>query len=164
MAGLCRRRNGRVLQAAMIRAALPVALLLAAAACSQSSAVPMSVPTMDAIGKEFAAPPRGMAAVYFYDPQTASPRLNVTVTASGRVVGRLDTQTWMRAEFGPGEHTFWCHGGNSNDGLMMRLAPGEIRYVDVQLLPDQWWFCRIRETDPDSGRAGVINGSRAAQH
>lgn len=116
---------------------------------------------MDAGGKQFAPPPRGMAAVYFYNPQTESPVLNIT--ANGREIGRLGTQTWMRAEFSPGEHAFWCTGGNSNNRLNMRLAPGQIRYVDVFMLPGQW-FCRIRETDPGSGQAGVLNGTRAAQY
>jgi hypothetical protein len=135
--------------------------MLAVAGCSQASYVPTAPPSMDIGGKEFAPPPQGMAAVYFFNPQTESPVLNVT--ANGREIGRLGTQTWMRAEFGPGEHAFWCQGGNSDHRLMMRLAPGEIRFVDVFMLPGQW-FCRIRETNPDYGRTSVLNGSRAAQY
>ena len=82
----------------MTRAALLVALMLAVAGCSQASYVPLAPPVMDEGGKNFAPPPPGMGAVYFFNPTSASPVLNVR--ANGREIGRLGTQTWMRAEFG----------------------------------------------------------------
>jgi hypothetical protein len=102
-----------------------------------------------------------MAAVYFFNPSTASPVINVR--ADGREIGRLGTQTWMRAEFGPGVHTFHCWGGNSTNQVSIDTAPDQMRFIIVQMLPGQY-VCTISETDPDTGRAGVSNGNRAEQY
>ncbi len=138
-----------------------VALLLpfVMAAC-QSSTVAMAPPGQDAAGKQFNPPPPGTAAVYFYNPAAASPVLNVSV--DGLYIGQLGTQTWMRAEINAGHHVFRCRGGNSGNGIWLNLAPGQIRFIDVQMLPGQY-VCTIRETGPDVGRAAVLNGSRALQ-
>ena len=139
-----------------------VALLLpfVMAAC-QSSTVAMAPPGQDAAGKQFNPPPPGTAAIYFYNPAAASPVLNVSV--DGLYIGQLGTQTWMRAEINAGHHVFRCRGGNSGNGIWLNLAPGQIRFIDVQMLPGQY-VCTIRETGPDVGRAGVLNGSRALQN
>ena len=86
--------------------------------------------------------------------------LNVSV--DGLYIGQLGTQTWMRAEINAGHHVFRCRGGNSGNGIWLNLAPGQIRFIDVQMLPGQY-VCTIRETGPDVGRASVLNGSRALQ-
>ena len=54
-----------------------VLLLLGLAAC-ESSNVGMASQGQDIAGKQFAPPPPGMGAVYFFNPATASPVLNVT--------------------------------------------------------------------------------------
>ncbi len=135
-------------------------LMLGLAAC-QGSNVAMAPPGQDIAGKQFAPPPPGMGAVYFFNPSTASPVLNVT--ANGQEIGRLGTQTWVRTELAAGPYTMRCRGGNSANALQMNIAPGNIRYVDVQMLPGQY-VCSIRETDPGSGQSAVMNGSRAAQY
>ena len=84
------------------------------------SYVAMAPPQQDANGKQFAAPPYGEAALYFFNPTFASPVLNVLV--NDREVGRLGTQTWMRAEFSPGQHVVRCTGGNSSSALATRTA------------------------------------------
>ncbi|WP_020694432.1 DUF2846 domain-containing protein [Reyranella massiliensis] len=138
---------------------LAALLLLALAAC-QSSSVAMAPPGQDAAGKQFNPPPPGTAAVYFYNPAAASPVLNVAV--DGLNIGRLGTQTWMRAEINAGHHVFRCRGGDSGNSIWLNLAPGQIRFIDVQMLPGQY-VCAIRETSPEAGRAGVLNGGRALQ-
>jgi len=102
-----------------------------------------------------------MGAVYFFNPASASPVLNVR--ANGREIGRLGTQTWMRAEFAPGPNTFHCWGGNSTNQVTINVAPGDMRFIDVEMQPGQY-VCTIREADPGAGRAGVLNGSRAVQY
>lgn len=87
----------------------------------------------------------------------------LNVTANGHEIGRLGTQTWMRTELAAGPYTLRCRGGRSANAINMEIAPGNIRYVDVQMLPGQY-VCTIRETDPGSGQAAVMNGSRAAQY
>lgn len=144
----------------MLRILSALVLSLVLAAC-QSSSVPMASPGMDMAGRQFAPPPPGMAAVYFYNPATASPILNVR--ADGSEIGRLGTQTWMRAEFAAGPHTFHCWGPGATNQVTLNLSPGDMRFVDVQMLPGQY-VCTIRETDPDTGRAGVLSGGRAAQY
>lgn len=139
---------------------IAVLLMLGLAGCEGAN-VAMAPPGQDIAGKQFAPPPPGMGAVYFFNPSTASPVLNVR--ANGQEIGRLGTQTWMRAELAPGPYTMRCRGGGSANALNMEIVPGVIRYVDVQMLPGQY-VCTIRETDPGSGQAGVMNGSRAAQY
>ena len=143
-----------------MRRSMIAVLMLGLAAC-QGSNVAMAPPGQDIAGKQFAPPPPGMGAVYFFNPSTASPVLNVT--ANGQEIGRLGTQTWMRTELAAGPYTMRCRGGGSANALQMNIAPGNIRYVDVQMLPGQY-VCSIRETDPGSGQSAVMNGSRAAQY
>lgn len=139
---------------------ITVLLLLGLAACEGSN-VGMASRGQDIAGKQFAPPPPGMGAVYFVNPATASPVLNVT--ANGQEIGALGTQTWMRTELAPGPYTLRCRGGGSANAMNMSIAPGSIRYVDVQMLPGQY-VCTIRETDPGSGQAAVMSGARAAQY
>ncbi len=139
---------------------IAVLLMLGLAACEGSN-VAMAPPGQDIAGKQFGPPPAGMGAVYFVNPSTASPVLNVT--ANGQEIGRLGTQTWMRTELAAGPYTMRCRGGGSANAMNMDIAPGSIRYVDVQMLPGQY-VCAIRETDPGSGQSAIMNGSRAAQY
>ena len=138
---------------------IAAALLLVLAGC-QSSTVAMAPRGQDSAGKRFGPPPAGMGAVYFYNPSTASPVLNVTV--DGLEIGQLGTQTWMRAELAAGHHLLRCRGGNSANARWVNIAPGDMRFFDVQMLPGQY-VCSVRETDPGAGRAGVLGGSRALQ-
>jgi hypothetical protein len=135
------------------------ALLFALAAC-QSSTVAMAPPGQNAAGQQFNPPPAGMGAVYFFNPASASPVLNVSV--DGLYIGQLGTQTWMRAELAAGHHVLRCRGGNSGNSRWINIAPGDMRFFDIQMLPGQV-ICTIRETDPGTGRAGVLSGGRALQ-
>ncbi len=135
-------------------------LLLALAGCSQATTAAMAPPGQDAAGKQFASPPPGTGAIYFYSPAAASPLLNVSV--DGLYIGQLGTQTWMRTELNAGHHVLRCRGGNSGNALWINVAPGDMRFVDVQMLPGEF-ICSIRETAPGTGRAGVLSGSRALQ-
>lgn len=143
-----------------MRPAISAVLMLALAAC-QSSTVAMAPPGQDAAGKQFAPPPPGTAAIYFYNPSTASPVLNVSV--DGLYIGQLGTQTWMRTEINAGHHVFRCRGGDSSNAMWANLSPGQIRFIDVQMLPGQS-ICTIRESAPGPGRAGVLSGGRALQN
>ncbi len=127
-----------------MRKSLAALLLLALAGC-QSSSVAMAPPGQDAAGKQFNPPPPGTAAVYFYNPAAASPILNVSV--DGLYIGQLGTQTWMRAEINAGHHAFRCRGGDSGNSIWLNLAPGQIRFIDVQMLPGQY-VCTISRNQP----------------
>jgi hypothetical protein len=124
------------------------------------SYVAMAPPQQDANGKQFAAPPYGQAALYFVNPTGSGPVLNVLV--NGRDIGRLGTQTWMRAEFAPGDHLVRCIGGQSSSALAVYLAPGEIRFIDIEMNPGQP-ACSVVEAPPAAGRSAVLMGGRAFQ-
>ena len=152
-----------------VRKTWPLAALLLAACAppppgpygvSAPSYVAMAPPVQDANGKQFAAPPYGQAALYFFNPTTASPVLNVVV--NGREIGRLATQTWMRAEFSPGEHTVRCIGGASSSALSVFLMPAEIRFFEIQMVPGER-ACSVNEANSYDGRGAVLMGGRAFQ-
>ena len=149
------------------------ALLLAACAPPPSSPPPppgaygmapsnvaMASPMQDANGKQFAAPPPGLGALYFFNPTSAGPAIKVVV--NGQEIGQLGTQTWLRAELAPGERTVRCWGAASSSALSIYLAPGEIRFFDIEMNPGQP-ACSVREAPPDQGRSAVLMGGRAFQ-
>jgi hypothetical protein len=122
--------------------------------------VAMAPPGQDAAGKQFNPPPPGMAAVYFYNPTSTGPVLNVG--AGPMIVGQLAPMTWMRVELGPGWHAMRCITSNSVNPSSITLAPGSMHFVDVEMPPGAA-VCTIQESGPDAGRAGVLSGSRALQ-
>jgi hypothetical protein len=143
-----------------MRPLIALALLLAVAACQTSTPpVALATPAQDAAGKQFAPPPPGMAAVYFYNPD-ASPAVGVAV--DGREIGRLDTRTWMRAEIVAGHHVLRCRRGESVNARWVNLSAGTTHFVDVQMRPGDH-TCTIRQTDAATGRAGVLAGHRARE-
>ncbi len=136
------------------------ALLLALAACQTSTPpVALATPAQDAAGKQFAPPPPGMAAIYFYNPD-ASPVVGVAV--DGREIGLLDARTWMRAEIVAGHHVMRCRRGESVNARWVNLPAGTTHFVDVQMRPGHH-TCTIKETDAALGRAGVLAGKRARE-
>ena len=124
------------------------------------SSVPMASPGQDAAGKQFAAPPYGQAALYFFNPTNAGPVIKVVV--NGQEIGLLGTGTWMRAEFAPGERTVRCWGADSSSAISVFLMPGEIRFFEIQMVPGQR-ACSVSETSPEDGRGAVLMGGRAFQ-
>jgi hypothetical protein len=61
--------------------------MLLLAACSGPPPVSMAPASQDAAGKQFNPPPAGMAAVYFYNPTSNGPAINVTVADGDRQPG-----------------------------------------------------------------------------
>ena len=120
----------------------------------------MASPGQDAAGKRFAAPPPGQAALYFFNPTSAGPVIKVVM--NGQEIGLLGTQTWLRAELAPGERTVRCWGADSTSALSIYLAPGEMRFFDIEMNPGQP-ACSVREVPPGDGRSSVLMGGRAFQ-
>ena len=125
-------------------------------ACGSSQVTTVS-PSQEAIDRQFSPPRAGMAAVYFYNP--AGDGSAVNVMAGAMVVGQLAPKSWMRIELSPGWHAMRCITSDAANPSSITLAPGDIRYVDVEL-PGGAQACTIRETSADAGRAGVLAGSR----
>ena len=142
-------------------ATLAFAFLLTLAACvEQPTAVSMAPPSQDSAGKQFAPPPAGYAALYFYNATPVGPGLRVIV--NGREIGVLGTGTWMRAEFTGGPHNIRCTGGNSSNFIQVELAPGQMLFFNYQMMPGQP-VCSVSEVGFDQGRNGVLSGYRAYQ-
>ncbi len=55
-----------------------------------------------------------------------------------------------------------CIGGSSTSAFSIYLAPGEIRYLGIQMIPGQR-ACSLNEAGPEDGRAAVLMGGRAFQ-
>ena len=55
-----------------------------------------------------------------------------------------------------------CGTSNSANPSSITLAPGDLRFVEVDMPPGAL-ICTIQETGPDAGRNGVLAGSRALQ-
>lgn len=136
-----------------------LAATLLAAACA-ATPVATSSPGADISGKQFNPAPPGMGAIYFYYPSTVGPAINVFV--GPQQVTRLGPMTWARVELNAGWHTLRCRGPNSANSLTMSVAPGDMRFIDVEE-PVGAYTCTIQETGPDAGRAGVMAGTRALQ-
>ncbi|HEX9330113.1 MAG TPA: hypothetical protein VF915_26530 [Reyranella sp.] len=143
-----------------MRRAVVGASILLLAACSGPPPVSMAPPGQDAAGKLFNPPPAGMAAVYFYNPINNGPAINVTVGAM--VIGSLAPATWMRVELGAGWHAMSCTTANSVNPSSITVAPGQMRFIDVEMPPGSP-VCSIRETTTDTGRAAVLAGQRTMQ-
>ena len=144
-----------------MRQAVVGASMLLLAACNGPPPVSMAPPGQDAAGKRFNPPPAGMAAVYFYNPTNNGPAINVTV--GPMVIGSLAPTTWMRVELAPGWHAMSCTTANSVNPSSITLAPGQIRFIDIEMPPGSP-VCAIREASPDAGRAGVLAGQRTMQN
>ncbi len=143
-----------------MRQALLGGVMQLLAGCSGPPAVSMASQALDAAGKQFNPPPAGMAAVYFYNPTSSGPVINLTVGAM--VIGSLAPNSWMRIELSPGWHAMTCSTHNSVNPSSITLAPGHMRFIDVEMPPDAP-ACSLQEAGRDAGRAGVLAGSRAKQ-
>jgi|ERR1041384_112364 hypothetical protein len=143
-----------------MRQTVVTAGILLLAACSAPPTVSMAPPGQDAAGKQFNPPPAGMAAVYFYNPTNSGPAINVTV--GPMVIGSLAPTTWMRVELGAGWHAMSCTTANSANPSSITLAPGQMRFIDVEMPPGSA-VCSIREASSDAGRAAVLAGQRTTQ-
>ena len=64
--------------------------------------------------------------------------------AGAMVVGQLAPKSWMRVELSPGWHAMRCITADSANPSSITLAPGDIRYVDVEM-PAGAQACTIRE-------------------
>lgn len=137
-----------------------IGLITMVAACSGPPPVTYAPSAQDAAGKQFNPPPPSMAAVYFYNPTSNAPAINVTV--GPMVVGRLAPMSWMRTELGAGWHAISCTTANSANPSSITVAPGQMRFIDIEMPPGAA-VCSIREASPDAGRAGVLAGQRTMQ-
>lgn len=141
-------------------------MLLAALLLSGCASVPLSGAAADADGKRFEAPPPGQAALYLYRSSLLGAETAFALSDNGQPVGSLADKTWIRVELAPGRHVIGCTGVNSPppaQGTTIDLAPGEVRFVEVEVWPGPPLSprCIATEVSADKGRAGVTSGQRA---
>ncbi|MFO1158836.1 MAG: hypothetical protein U1E60_08355 [Reyranellaceae bacterium] len=116
-------------------------------------------PNQEATDRQFGPPPAGMAAVYFYNPASRGPSVNVM--AGQMVVGQLPPKSWMRVDLSPGWHAMRCIASEAANPSSLTLASGDIKFVDVEGSAATQG-CTIRETGAEAGRAAVLAGNSVA--
>jgi hypothetical protein len=142
----------------MIRASLPLALILAATACAN---VPVADPRQDAEGKRFDNPAPGGGALYIYRSELMGFARPIDISIAGGVSAGLGARTYLRLEGPPGPVDITCRVGDHQGQQEVMIEPGQTRFVEVStkvglMLPD----CHLAEVSPDQGRAAVLGGKR----
>jgi hypothetical protein len=142
----------------MIRASVPLALLLAATACAN---VPMADAQMDAEGKRFDSPAPGGGALYIYRSELMGFARPIDVSIAGGASAGLGSRTYLRLEGPPGPVDITCRVGDHQGQQEVMIEPGRTRFVEVSMkvglmLPD----CQLAEVSPDQGRAAVLAAKR----
>ena len=141
----------------MIRASVPLALVLAATACAN---VPMADPQQDAEGKRFSTPAPGGGALYIYRSELMGFARPIDISIAGGVNAGLGAE--LCASKGPaGPVDITCRVGDHQGQQEVMIEPGQTRFVEVSMkvglmLPD----CQMAEVSPDQGRAAVLGAKR----
>jgi hypothetical protein len=142
----------------MMRASVPLALLLAATACAN---VPMADSQQDSAGKRFDAPAGGDGALYIYRSELMGFARPINISIAGGASAGLGSRTYLRLEGPPGPVDISCRVGDHQGQQEVQIEQGRTRFVEVSmkvglLLPD----CQLAEVSPDQGRAAVLNAKR----
>ena len=148
-----------------------LACLLAAsfllAACAS---VPLAGSAADADGKRFDPPPPGQSTLYLYRSSIVGSEVVFSLADNQQPVGSLANKTWIRTDVVPGRHVITCSVPSyapltqpPTQAATVDLAPGEIRFVEVDVWPGLPLNprCMASEVPADKGRAAVADGNRA---
>lgn len=143
---------------AMIRASVPLALVLAATACAN---VPVADPQQDAEAKRFDSPPPGSGALYIYRSELMGFARPIDISIAGGASAALGSKTYLRLEGPPGPVDIACRVGDRQGQQEVMIEPGRTRFVEASmkvgmLMPD----CQLTEVSPDQGRAAVLAAKR----
>lgn len=145
-------------------------LLAAALSLGACATVPMAVPAADVEGKRFDPPPPGLSALYLYRSSILGSEVVFALSDNQQPIGSLANGTWLRADVVPGRHVITCsvpsHAPLTQtpaQSATVDLAPGEIRFLEVDVWPGLPLNprCVATEVSTDKGRAAVTVGSRA---
>jgi len=145
-------------------------LVAAALLVSGCASVPLAGPAADAEGKRFDPPPPGQSALYLYRSSVLGSEVIFSLADNQQPLGSLANRTWIRADLVPGRHVITCSVPSyapltqtPAQAATVDLAPGEIRFVEVDVWPGLPLNprCVATEVGADKGRAAVADGNRA---
>jgi hypothetical protein len=121
-------------------------------------------------GKRFEAPPPGQSALYLYRSSLLGSEVVFSLADNQQPIGSLANKTWIRVDLVPGRHVITCsvpsHAPLTQtpaQAATVDLAPGEIRFLEVDVWPGLPLNprCVATEVSADRGRAAVTDGNRA---
>jgi hypothetical protein len=145
-------------------------LLAAAFSLGACASVPMAGPSANADGKRFDPPPPGQSALYLYRSSVLGSEVVFSLSDNQQPIGSLANGTWIRADVAPGRHVITCSVPSyapltqtPAQAAAVDLAPGEIRFLEVDVWPGLPLNprCVATEVSVDKGRAAVAAGNRA---
>lgn len=145
----------------LLRRPLPALLAFSLSACAS---VPMAPTDADAEGKRFPPPPPGQATLYVLRGGGLGAAVPIGATIGQRSVGSLAPFTWFRVDVAPGPQDVRCVTREVERSVVVEMAPGETRFV--QLGAEMGWVtarCWLEQVPPEQGRAVVMTGQRAAE-
>lgn len=132
--------------------------------------VPMAGPAADMEGKRFDPPPPGQSTLYLYRGSILGSEAVFSLADNQQPIGSLANKTWIRVDIVPGRHVVTCSVPSyapltqtPAQAATVDLAPGEIRFLEVDVWPGLPLNprCVATEVSADKGRAAVMGGDRA---
>ena len=145
-------------------------LLAASFLLGACASVPLAGPAGDSDGKRFDPPPPGQSALYLYRSSVIGSEAVFSLAENQQPIGTLANRTWIRVDVVPGRHVINCSVPSyapltqtPAQAATVDLAPGEIRFLEVDVWPGLPLNPRCVATEVSSvkGRAAVTDGNRA---
>ena len=145
-------------------------LLAASFLLGACASVPLAGPAADSDGKRFDPPPPGQSALYLYRSSVIGSEAVFSLAENQQPIGTLANRTWIRVDVVPGRHVINCSVPSyapltqtPAQAATVDLAPGEIRFLEVDVWPGLPLNprCVATEVSAVKGRAAVTDGNRA---
>ena len=134
------------------RAVLAASAVAMLAACAS---VPKASPERDRSAKQFAAPPKGKAALYVFRDESFGAAIKMSLLLDGRIVGDTAAKTFHWVEIAPGKHTLIGKAENEST-LDFTAVPGQNVFVWQEVkLGVLSARNKLQLVDDQRGRAGV---------
>ncbi|MFO1081863.1 MAG: hypothetical protein U1E23_14690 [Reyranellaceae bacterium] len=131
---------------------------LALAACEPP--MPTAPDEADATGRQFSAPPTGMAALYVYGRSA-----KINIAANRLMLGDVMRKYWLRADLPPGRYDLRCVGVGlelASNNLVVDLQPGQTVFVSVGA--DFWrGACDMVIESPTVAQPAILAGKRVRE-
>jgi hypothetical protein len=134
------------------RRALTTAALLLLAACAT---VPKASPERDLSAKQFAAPPKGKAALYVFRNESMGGAVKMSLQLDGAPLGETGAKTFHWVTIAPGKHTLMGKAENES-AIDFTAKAGENVFVWQEVKMGLFSARnRLQLVDDERGHAGV---------